>query len=322
MDFDNKARQQNGRTLARREKVVFGRFRRGCSALVVMAIGVAFAPGQTRANERDKGSITGIVSADEPRVPVAFANVVLLGTSLGAMTDGEGRYVIANVPPGTYRMKAVMMGHVSLEVTQVTVTAGEVTSRDFWLEVGTLTQVAASAESVGVDTRIDSRDITCEIIPLLSEFRVGERAYFDVLLRNGSDETFYLVRSLDGSTRSSRYPHAELSIEGPSDGIEMSRIGYCGTLNSIGVSDFKPVGPRDTFDPFAEGGFRPDYEQYAIFAKPGDYTVTFRYSTDERDIRKWLGTWGRSPLPEELSLLIRLVPRINVGCSIIVRVIE
>ncbi len=300
-----------------------GRFKTGCSALIVLTIGVTFVPGHTTANsDSAKGTITGIVSADEPRVTVAFANVILVGTSRGAMTDRAGRYMIPDVLPGTYRMKAVMMGHIPSEVTQVKVNAGETTSRDFWLEVLTLTQVAASAESVGVDVNVDSGDVSCEIIPLLSEFRVGEHVYFDVLIRNVGDETFYLVRSLDGSTRSSRYPHAELSIEGPSDGIEMPGVGYCGTLNSLEVADFKPVAPRDTFDPFAEGGFRPDYEQYAIFAKPGNYTVTFRYSTDEGDIRKWLGSWGRSAMPEEMSLLIRLVPRITVGCSIVVRVIE
>ena len=37
--------------------------------------------------------------------PVSFANVIVLGTKQGTMTDENGNFVIAGVPVGTYQVK-------------------------------------------------------------------------------------------------------------------------------------------------------------------------------------------------------------------------
>ncbi len=70
----------------------------------------------SNAQERDipAGTIKGTVT-DLAGVPVAFANVIVLGTDQGASTDARGRYVIAGVPPGDYTIRISFLGYHSLE---------------------------------------------------------------------------------------------------------------------------------------------------------------------------------------------------------------
>ncbi|HAD81041.1 MAG: hypothetical protein A2509_04420 [Candidatus Edwardsbacteria bacterium RIFOXYD12_FULL_50_11] len=78
---------------------------------LVMAGGLLFA-GTT-------GKIVGTVTDSETKEPVPGAVVELLGTSIGANTDLDGRYFIVNVPVGTYSLKARMMGFETVTITNV-----------------------------------------------------------------------------------------------------------------------------------------------------------------------------------------------------------
>jgi Ca-activated chloride channel family protein len=76
------------------------------------------------------GTVQGTV-ADSTGKPLAYANVVLVGTMMGAMTLPDGKFAIVQVPPGTYRVRAMMMGYKAVEVDSVVVTAGLTTRVDF-----------------------------------------------------------------------------------------------------------------------------------------------------------------------------------------------
>ncbi len=78
---------------------------------MVMAGGLLFA-GTT-------GKIVGTVTDSETKEPIPGAVVELLGTTIGANTDMDGRYVIVNIPVGTYSLKARMMGYESVTITNV-----------------------------------------------------------------------------------------------------------------------------------------------------------------------------------------------------------
>ncbi|MEA3432543.1 MAG: carboxypeptidase-like regulatory domain-containing protein, partial [candidate division WOR-3 bacterium] len=68
-----------------------------------------------------KGKITGTITDAETGEALPGANVIIEGTTMGAATNLEGYYVILNVPPGTYRLRASMMGYVTYTVTEVRV---------------------------------------------------------------------------------------------------------------------------------------------------------------------------------------------------------
>ena len=43
--------------------------------------------------------------------PLANAQVVVVGTKLGAMTNDAGRYTIAGIPAGTHTVRATLIGY-------------------------------------------------------------------------------------------------------------------------------------------------------------------------------------------------------------------
>lgn len=69
----------------------------------------------------DVGKITGKVTDKATGQPLAYANVVLSGTSRGAMTLADGTYAILNVTPGTYDVLISYMGYKPVLVSGVVV---------------------------------------------------------------------------------------------------------------------------------------------------------------------------------------------------------
>ncbi|BBM69296.1 TonB-dependent receptor [Rhodothermus marinus] len=79
----------------------------------------------------ERATLEGTVR-DVYGTPLAGVNVVLVGTLYGAATDAAGRYLIANIPPGTYTVRASAVGYVPAEQT-VTLAPGERRRLDFAL---------------------------------------------------------------------------------------------------------------------------------------------------------------------------------------------
>jgi len=89
--------------------------------LILLLIGALIAP--TTLAVVETGSIAGHVRDATTSKPVVGANVVVVGTSLSTVTDGNGHYVIANVPVGTYTVVARFIGYASGEKKGIRVTA-------------------------------------------------------------------------------------------------------------------------------------------------------------------------------------------------------
>jgi len=67
------------------------------------------------------GKITGKITDSTTGDPLPGANIILEGTTMGAASDLEGYFIIINVPPGTYQVKAMMMGYQPKRVENVRV---------------------------------------------------------------------------------------------------------------------------------------------------------------------------------------------------------
>src|SRR6266511_4527321 len=78
------------------------------------------------------GQIASIVKNSEGQ-PTASATVMVRGTRLSAVSGPDGRYTLAEVPPGSYTVVAALIGYGFATAT-ATVEAGQVVQLDFALE--------------------------------------------------------------------------------------------------------------------------------------------------------------------------------------------
>ena len=123
---------------------VFGRFL-ALGTVVALATFVAVAPA---AAQQTTGKVEGTVS-DQAGVALANAQVFVLGTSFGAVTNEKGYYFINNVPVGSYTLRAQFIGYAPTEVRDVRVSGGQTITQDIKLspaaiQVSGLTVTAAA----------------------------------------------------------------------------------------------------------------------------------------------------------------------------------
>jgi TonB-linked SusC/RagA family outer membrane protein len=105
---------------------------------LVMALAV-----QATAHAQAPGRIAGTVLDSASGSPVSAVRISVLGTRLGALSDDEGRYVIAGIPAGTYALEARRVGYRPQTVPRVTVAAGATSTVDL-----RVTAAALSLEAV------------------------------------------------------------------------------------------------------------------------------------------------------------------------------
>lgn len=85
-------------------------------------------------NAQSRSRIEGTVKDAKTGEALPGVNVLVVGTTLGAISDLDGRYFIVNVPVGTYQVKASMVGYAPMVVLNVLVSIERVATVDFSLE--------------------------------------------------------------------------------------------------------------------------------------------------------------------------------------------
>ena len=109
------------------------------------------------------GTIRGKVTDAGTGEPLAAVNIVVLdlegnATTMGTMTNAQGDYVIINVVPGTYNLKASMMGYSDLIAEELRVLANVSTSQNFPM-TPTVLDVTETI-TVEADREMIQRDVT------------------------------------------------------------------------------------------------------------------------------------------------------------------
>lgn len=79
------------------------------------------------------GKIAGKVLDSETKEPLPGANIVIEGTSFGAASNVNGEFIILNVPPGKYEVKATFIGYRSVTVQNTIVSVDLTTTTNFEL---------------------------------------------------------------------------------------------------------------------------------------------------------------------------------------------
>ncbi|MBK9097083.1 MAG: TonB-dependent receptor [bacterium] len=84
------------------------------------------------------GSMYGKVIDKTSNEPLIGANIIILGTDLGAATNAQGEFVINNIPPNTYQVRASVIGYNSVTKTDISVMPGRPAIVNFELTVTTI----------------------------------------------------------------------------------------------------------------------------------------------------------------------------------------
>ncbi len=103
---------------------------------ISVLIGLLVAP--TPLAILETGRISGHVRDATTGTPIANVNVVVVGTTVGSMTNDSGYYVIRQVPVGTHQLTARLIGYAPITVSGVRVTANALVTQDFKLQSSTV----------------------------------------------------------------------------------------------------------------------------------------------------------------------------------------
>lgn len=94
------------------------------------------------------GIISGRVFNPINNEPIPFANILVLDTELGTVSDENGNYILENIAPGLYNIRASFVGFRSKTTFEVQVTLAKSVQLDFGLieEASELGEVLVSSE--------------------------------------------------------------------------------------------------------------------------------------------------------------------------------
>lgn len=181
-----------------------------------------------------RGSIKGRIFDETTNEAIPFANVALQNTTIGAVSDIDGNYVIENVEPGLYNVQTSYVGYRSRTIFEVQVTAKTPVTLNI-----SLTPSGTDLEVVEISTQVFERDDTSPI----SLQRIGKNE----VQRNpgGNRDISRALQVLPGVASSLSFRN-DIIIRGGApnenrfylDGIEIPVINHFATQGSSGG----PVG--------------------------------------------------------------------------------
>jgi hypothetical protein len=95
-----------------------------------------------------QGTIRGQIVNPVNNQAVPFANVLVMGTELGAISSEDGFYEIVNVPPGLYNVRASFVGYKTSTAYEIQVNLAKAVQLDFELseDASELSEVVVSSE--------------------------------------------------------------------------------------------------------------------------------------------------------------------------------
>ena len=121
------------------------------------------------------GSITGKIYDKDTNEPLLGANIVIQGTSLGAATDIDGKYIIRSVPAGKQTLIISYIGYNSL-TEEVNISGNRLLEQDFYLTAKAIEgqTVTITAQAEGQLSAINQQLQSNTIENVVSKARIKE----------------------------------------------------------------------------------------------------------------------------------------------------
>jgi outer membrane receptor protein involved in Fe transport len=189
------------------------------------------------------GKIAGRVVDGETGMGLPGANVIIVGTTLGAATDIEGYYTILNLPPDVYSVKATMIGFSDRIVSGVQVKT-DLTSRvnlSLTTEVLTSEEIVVVAETpivivdlAGSHQTISGKDLETLPVTTVSEaigLQAGVSNGFQVR-GGGQSEVLFRVDGITLRDGRSNQPITDVPLSAVQE-ISVQKGGFTAEYNNV-----------------------------------------------------------------------------------------
>ena len=211
-----------------------------------------------------QSSTTGII---EGRVRDQAGNAVEGATVTGianrspsaAVTDAQGRYTLANLLPGTYKVRAEAPNKASVVLDDVRVSIATRTRVDITLVAGQTETVTVTAQAPVVDTKSVTTGGTYKVEKFIDQLPVGRNLAATLTLAPGVSSGGGTGAGNDSISGSSGLENSYIV-----DGVNITSTGYggIGTYNAV----YGSLGTGVTYDFLEEvqvktGGIDVEYGQ-------------------------------------------------------------
>jgi outer membrane receptor protein involved in Fe transport len=215
------------------------------------------------------GKIDGRIIDKTNSEPLIGANVVVVGTSLGATTDLDGQYTILNVPPGVYSVQVSFIGYKKITVNDVRVFIDQTARVDIIMDAQVIemgeTVILAERKLIKTDVATSGASVSDQEIEALPVSNVVSAIGLQAGIRGGWAGTpGYAAQP---QSYSQNYQRGNIGVNGPSirggsgdnvlymvDGVTQRDPRNNEPTTSIALSAVKEIAVE-------RGGFNAEYGQ-------------------------------------------------------------
>jgi len=154
------------------------------------------------------GSLQGKVTDASTGEPLPGANIILKGTSIGAATTLDGKYVISGIPVGSYMLEVSYVGYKTVTIG-INIKDGQHLEQNVKLIAVSVTskEVVVTAQAVGQNAAINQQLASSNIVNVVSSARIQQLPDANAaesigrlpgisLIRSGGQATQVVIRGL------------------------------------------------------------------------------------------------------------------------------
>jgi len=139
-----------------------------------------------------QGELTGKLIDSDFQDPIAFANVLVKGTTTGTTSDFDGKYSLS-LDVGSYTLSYSYLGYKTVEVTDIIVKAGEVTSVNVTLE-----PLAENLDEVVVSVSVKKNTETAVLGIQKKAVNLLDGLSAEAFKKSGSSDVASAIKSVPG----------------------------------------------------------------------------------------------------------------------------
>lgn len=249
--------------------------------VLVLSLGQA---GISHAQTTGLGTLTGRVTDAQTKEPLAGANVFVVGTNTGAVTDLNGEYMIRNIRPGKQHIRVSYIGYQTKEI-EIVIESNTSSKLDIALRETALQsrEVVVTAQRSGQQSAINQQLSSNSVVNVVAADRLQENPDANAaeaigrlpgvsLIRSGGEGIGIVIRGLQPQ-------YSRIFLDGvplPSTDNDTRATSVAGISQYVlqGVEVFKSITPDMQGD--ATGGAinmklneAPPGLKYSLMAEPG-----------------------------------------------------